>query len=417
MAGGGSSNQGQHGHHGHHVPGSEAETEKGSSGLVNIIRIIINVTSQPDLDATHNITNATAIGMQDSHDDKNRFGVFGSAVVEKQEFSQLVMVWYSVVARWFRVRRDQDIELEDGQGFRTGPAAQETAADQHDILPDRKTKGYDELAMFMARDPPSLIFRRFDELNIKNLLYLQAELTSHELALQNIVDRDSEHGHAVVEDDYAVPDMILNANNRQWKLILKIRKILKQYNTALQQYRDLRRMSEPHASDLRNLSMLRNTVEKKLTPGDIVDHHLLPLEQWQRAPLVPDRVALCSPLEGADPMTRWSYYHLGPLCYKVFGPRKTDKPSQDWSGNTHAFSHYRERGDRLRDVGLSVMKGAKRRLWFAIAMGVGFVTLVGFMVPARRAEIIVLAAAYAAIEASLLVNAATGQSNIGSPGH
>ncbi|PYH84543.1 hypothetical protein BO82DRAFT_399378 [Aspergillus uvarum CBS 121591] len=193
------------------------------------------------------------------------------------------------MARWFRVRRDRDIELEHGQGSRTGPAAQETAADQHpdpqneqqDILPARKTKGYDELAMFMARDPPSLIFRRFDELNIKNLLYLQAELTSYEVKLQKIVDRENENGHVTVEDDYIVPKMMTDANNRRWELILQIRKVLTQYNTALQQYRDLRQMSEPHASDLRNLSMLRNTVETKLTPGNIIDHHLLPREQWQ----------------------------------------------------------------------------------------------------------------------------------------
>ncbi|PYI31796.1 hypothetical protein BP00DRAFT_494978 [Aspergillus indologenus CBS 114.80] len=349
------------------------------------------------------------------------------------------MVWYSVMARWFRVRRDQDIELEIGQGSRTGPAAQETAAGQHpgpqneqDILPERKTKGYEELAMFMARDPPSLIFRRFDELNIKNLLYLQAELTSHEVELQRVVARENEHGHVTVENDYIVPKMMMDANNPRWELILHIRKVLKQYNTALQQYRDLRRMSEPHDSDLRNLAMLRNTVEMKLTPGDIIDHHLVPREQWQRAPLVPDRVALCSPLEDADPMTRWSYYHLGPLCYKVFGSRKTDTPKHDEENGYHWQYRNRRKIGRATHMlfliiasaaiasvmwGLSVMKGAKRRLWFAIAMGVGFVTLVGFMVPARRAEIIVLAAAYAAIEASLLVNAATGQSNNGSPGH
>ncbi|PYI31797.1 hypothetical protein BP00DRAFT_425389 [Aspergillus indologenus CBS 114.80] len=101
-------NQGQPDHDGHYVPGSETETERGSSGLVDLIHIVINVTSQPNhwqrtgsdfktkndssepIDAIHTNTNATTPAMQDSHDDKHRFGVSGSAVVEKQGSSELV---------------------------------------------------------------------------------------------------------------------------------------------------------------------------------------------------------------------------------------------------------------------------------------------------------------------------------------
>ena len=98
--------------------------------------------------------------------------------------------------------------------------------------------GYRTFADFIATDDELFIFRRFDRLNARNLLYLQSELIALETQLSKYDSEDIEDGSK---------DSILSA--RCWEtlalraeehpreaermeLIRKIRKVTKKYSTS-----------------------------------------------------------------------------------------------------------------------------------------------------------------------------------------
>ncbi|RAH68290.1 uncharacterized protein BO66DRAFT_403032 [Aspergillus aculeatinus CBS 121060] len=279
---------------------------------------------------------------------------------------------------------------QDAAQDAAGEASVEPPSERPRGYSQRNTKGYDELAMLLAREPPALIFRRFTELNTKNLLYMQAELTFYEMCLQR-------HSEALAQDPdpeqrpeaHSVLEILQHPESEHWQQILQVRELLQKYNTALEQHRRLLQLEPPHPSDLRNHRILKELVDKNLTPGEYVDVVLDPTEQWDESPSY-DR----------ERGVHWGFRNRRKI--NVF---------------THSLFLVLTSGTiALVMWGLSYIKGGNQRLWFAIAMILLFVILVGLMVPARRAEIIAMASAFAAVGASLLVNSATGQSNhTGSP--
>jgi hypothetical protein len=102
-------------------------------------------------------------------------------------------------------------------------------------------EGYPKLSRLMASYPEAAIFRRFGALNAEKLLYLQAELQDLEIALRKqqkedlasnrrdriLYSRDwwtlKESGAAEAEE---------GNDGRQWELVLKIRKKLKEYGES-----------------------------------------------------------------------------------------------------------------------------------------------------------------------------------------
>jgi hypothetical protein len=64
-------------------------------------------------------------------------------------------------------------------------------------------EGYARLAALLGRDPKLAMFLRFSELNIKNLLYMQAELVNDEAELKIIEDEDKESRFPVATPEEA----------------------------------------------------------------------------------------------------------------------------------------------------------------------------------------------------------------------
>ena len=52
-------------------------------------------------------------------------------------------------------------------------------------------KGYPKLAAWMAKHPETAIFRKFGDLQLRSLLYMQARLISLEQDLDILAERDS----------------------------------------------------------------------------------------------------------------------------------------------------------------------------------------------------------------------------------
>ena len=98
----------------------------------------------------------------------------------------------------------------------------------------RHVSGYPRLANHMGASPEIAIFRRFDVLNAKNLLYLQAELVHLEKELSEIEKRDSQSSEGMksqyARDWFWLSRSENDGNDDQWQTVLAIRKKLIEYS-------------------------------------------------------------------------------------------------------------------------------------------------------------------------------------------
>jgi len=124
--------------------------------------------------------------------------------------------------------------------FRTGHAEMSTG----NIDTEAKThhlSGYPSLAHFIAsdRDRTTLIFKRYDELAARNLLYLQSELAELQ-AKQRAFDQEDSTANLSIKQcarNYSDFEKAVKANEAKqkdrWKLMKDIRETLKEYREAL----------------------------------------------------------------------------------------------------------------------------------------------------------------------------------------
>jgi hypothetical protein len=95
-------------------------------------------------------------------------------------------------------------------------------------------EGYAKIASLMSQHGELAIFRRFSQLNLQSLLYLQAELTHLEADLKRFAERD----HADPDRaDYAKYWWFMaqskdDEEKDQWDKVLQIREKLKEYSTT-----------------------------------------------------------------------------------------------------------------------------------------------------------------------------------------
>jgi len=88
----------------------------------------------------------------------------------------------------------------------------------------------------MGANPEMAILRRFGSLNALNLLYLQAELTHLEAALEKEIQADFESGtrpreiYATHWESFCDSATAEGGNPTQWNLMLQIRGKLKEYS-------------------------------------------------------------------------------------------------------------------------------------------------------------------------------------------
>ena len=120
----------------------------------------------------------------------------------------------------------QAVDVEKGM---TGPAAA-TQADR----PPEKLAGYPTFADFIAKDKDAAIYRKFERLSARNLLYKQSELHDLERQLEDIdrddakdIDNQEAHAAAVSWEHYA-KSTSEQARKRR-KLQAEIAKKIKEY--------------------------------------------------------------------------------------------------------------------------------------------------------------------------------------------
>ena len=93
-------------------------------------------------------------------------------------------------------------------------------------------EGYWKVANLMATHDELAILRRFRNLNMKNLLYLQAEITNLEDELTKLAARDSkEPGREFHDKDWwCLANGCEEGDRDQWEKTLELRRKLETYS-------------------------------------------------------------------------------------------------------------------------------------------------------------------------------------------
>lgn len=99
-------------------------------------------------------------------------------------------------------------------------------------------EGWPLLAKLMANEADFEAFSRYEELNVKNLLYYQVELASIKLRLERREksDRGATSGVDEEADFHIFADRLVNSESDQWDEVLKLRTALDGYSTSYTTY-------------------------------------------------------------------------------------------------------------------------------------------------------------------------------------
>ncbi|RYP48198.1 hypothetical protein DL768_005858 [Monosporascus sp. mg162] len=120
-------------------------------------------------------------------------------------------------------------------------------------------EGWPLLAKLMVKKPGFEAFSRFRELNVKNLLYYHVELDYLRERLEKQEHQD------LVNSDRDSPSFaqeaveLIDSGSAQWQQILRLRKVMREYNKALLQYAQISALPEPTSNNMKQLvEWLRN---------------------------------------------------------------------------------------------------------------------------------------------------------------
>lgn len=122
------------------------------------------------------------------------------------------------------------------------------------VRPDTKLlkdipEGYPQLAECISKAKDHAIFRKFQSLNARNLLYYQSQLTDVEAQLQEIdsTAQDSEREALRSWNRFSAEDS-------RWDLVYQLRKLLSEYNSALLQYHQTLNLANPRRDHVQGLN-------------------------------------------------------------------------------------------------------------------------------------------------------------------
>lgn len=97
-------------------------------------------------------------------------------------------------------------------------------------------EGYAKIASFMSRHPESIQVLRFSDINLQNILYLQAEIYGLREDLRQI-EAQSQNASSDSLENFALDWYTLASTqdnegrpNRQWQKVIQLRGLLKEYS-------------------------------------------------------------------------------------------------------------------------------------------------------------------------------------------
>ncbi|KAL8701400.1 MAG: hypothetical protein Q9224_000520 [Gallowayella concinna] len=187
---------------------------------------------------------------------------------------------------------------------------------------------YHMLACMIAKHGEAAIFRRFDVLNIKNLLYKKAELVHLEAELQRIEKEEKSSTDlstsAYPFSVYELLEAARSGSGIQWIKYQEIQNKLQAYNVALLQYHALRKIPKPAS---KTVQVLREWLDR-LEGGDFF---LGPKEadMWD---VEDDLLSLHGRTPDKDRLTRHINEKVVPWYHRRWGHRTKASPNEEWYG-------------------------------------------------------------------------------------
>ncbi|KAL8762945.1 MAG: hypothetical protein Q9184_001167 [Pyrenodesmia sp. 2 TL-2023] len=185
---------------------------------------------------------------------------------------------------------------------------------------------YHKLAGMMAQHGEAAIFRRFDMLNLKSLLYMQAELVHLEAELHHM-----ELGEMSAADPskpaypFSVYDLReCSGKVTQWTKYQEVQSKLQAYNCAVLQYFALRKAAKP---DTNSVECLREWLDRP-EGGDFFLKGR-EADMWET---VEDLISLDCRQPGKDALTMLINEKLVPWYHRRWGYRSKPSPTADWYG-------------------------------------------------------------------------------------
>ncbi|MCJ1462994.1 hypothetical protein MMC07_001598 [Pseudocyphellaria aurata] len=174
---------------------------------------------------------------------------------------------------------------------------------------------YSRLANLIASHPEMALFRQFASLNVKNILYMQAELVHLEAELENIEreDKHSKNGDKFEVSLFDLKASSCTENDIQWRKVLEIRSKLQQYSAALLQYSSIQKYEKPHK---RHLNILREWLDRP-EGGDFFLRGR-EAETWKTDA---DLIALSTRKAEKDVLTRLISERVIPWYHRYWGHR------------------------------------------------------------------------------------------------
>ncbi|KAJ5988573.1 hypothetical protein N7481_003783 [Penicillium waksmanii] len=272
-------------------------------------------------------------------------------------------------------------------------------------------KGFPSLAQFIANDydHTTFIFKRFDQLSARNLLYLQSELADLQ-ALQDKYDREdiktsweAKEGRRDWEKFKSRADLTngeFPEDQKRMELALNIRKTLKEYKKAIlldSALLSLPRPSKRTYEALKNHSHIQNLCDENSSR--------VPILQGNSETIYDDHDDLLSLVRppGEDRISSFLRDHCSVLFMDRKRKRRGNSPIAYLSSNritaiATILNIVLAAAMLFGSIfNLYYVKGPNKRLSILAAYTVVFSLFVGLLTNARRAEVFAASAAYAAV--------------------
>ncbi|CZR51277.1 uncharacterized protein PAC_01152 [Phialocephala subalpina] len=179
------------------------------------------------------------------------------------------------------------------------------------------SEGYAKIATLMSHHSELAIFRRFNKLNLQNLLYLQAELTHLEDELNCLAERDKDDPNRRFHSkDWWSLAVSSNeedeSSGEQWEKVLDIREKLKEYNDYLAQQVFLSNQQPPKAYDLNFFTGWLKRSKWGNNPLRGLDH-----DTWSSPRNSHDLIAI-QRRSSTDPFSQWLCNKIIPCLHRKF---------------------------------------------------------------------------------------------------
>ncbi|CZR67079.1 uncharacterized protein PAC_16978 [Phialocephala subalpina] len=267
-------------------------------------------------------------------------------------------------------------------------------------------EGYPAIAQLMGCHDEFAIVRRFKELNMQDILYLQAEILHLKEELKKIELDDKEHPERVFfsRDWWSLANAQDEEGQKQWAIVLEIRRKLQEYNARITEQVFLSNQKGPNSYDL---AFFRDWLERP----KMGNFPLRGLDRNAWDTEYTDDLLAIKRREHADPVSRWFIDGFIPWFHNKFGSRfKKPIPESPLS----EVSQYNET-PLLRIVNilgtlvasllpissiviLYFVNNAVVRLGIVVAFTAVFSITLLLITQAKRAEVFAATSAFAAVQ-------------------